>query len=587
MKKILTYLLVLGCLFATVDSHAQKNKGKKKNKTSKKGKKDNEDDERKQLEFLFYFHDGLREKMIGNYQSAIRLYEKCVELKPEDDAVHYALSELYAQIGELQKSYEHGQTAVELNSGNKFYRLNYALISLQVGKYKDAVGEYQTLLKNEPQNLEYLFQYSECLLHMNEIDKVMDVYQQIENIVGIYKELSLRKYEIYRELKKSEEAINELQKLIEASPGNPEYYQYLIDYYNSVGEKEKAFATLELMIKENPDNGYAQITLSEYYMNNGETEKAMQALLHAFSGKSVDIDTKVKLLITLYDVSENNVEMSLSGFQLLDSLTKYHPNEAKAYSIKGDFFIRDGRNSEARRAFKKASELDDTRFAIWKQLVLLDVELSDYKAMWEDAFKASENFPSQPMFYLYQGMAGLQIGKYKEAAEILEFGRGIVVNDDELENEFSIQLAEAWFLSKDYDKSFELYEKLIVANEDNSLLMNNYAYYLAVVNLNLDRAAELSLKANQLKPNISTYQDTYAYIFFRKKQYKTALSWAENAKKNASYESGTILEHLGDIHIMLEDVDKALEYWKKALKFNDHTNVLQRKIKDKKFYEAE
>ncbi|MCB0476968.1 MAG: tetratricopeptide repeat protein [Crocinitomicaceae bacterium] len=584
MIKFLKYLPLVLLLLVTVDSYSQKNKKDKTKKSSKKEK--GKEDEKANLEFQFYFHDAIREKIIGNYQSAIRLFEKCVELKPDEDAVHYALSELYAQIGSLNNSFEHGEKAVKLDPKNKFYRLNFALISLQVGKYKEAVAEYQTLLKNEPDNLEYLFQYSECLVYMNEIDKVLEVYEKIEEQVGIYKELSLRKHEIYRELKRNDEAIAELEKLIKSSPGNPEYYQYLIDYYNSIGEKEKGFATLEFMIKENPDNGYAQITLSEHYMSNGELEKAMNALFKAFSGKSVDIDTKVKLLITLFDISEDNTEMKLAGFQLLDSLTKYHPDDAKAYSIKGDFMLRDNRSSEARRAFKKASELDDTRFAIWKQLVLLDGELQNYEYMWEDAYKASENFPSQPMFYLFQGMAGLKISKYKEAAEILDFGRGIVVNDKELRTEFDTYLAEAWFRSKEYKRSFELYEKLVQADSENSLLLNNYAYYLSLANQNLDRAKELSLKAIKLKPSMSTYEDTYAYILFRKEQFEEALKWAKKAKENASYESGTLLEHLGDIYFKLNDLDQAIEYWQKALKFNDHTNVLELKIKDKKFYEA-
>lgn len=584
MIKLFKYLPLILLLTVTVDAHSQKKKKNKSKSSKKKEKKDEE--EKKDLEFRFYFHDAIREKMVGNYQSAIRLFEKCVEIKPEDDAVHYALSELYAQIGSLQNSFEHAEKAVDINPDNKFYRLNFALISLQVGKYKEAISEYQTLLKEEPENLDYLFQYSECLMYLNKIDEVLEIYERIEEIVGVYKELSLRKHEIFRELKKEKEAIDELEKLIQSSPGNPEFYQYLIDYYNALGQKEKGFETLERMIKENPENGYAQIKLSEHYMNNKELDKAMDALFKAFSGESVDIDTKVKLLITLFDISEDNSEMTLAGYQLLDSLTKYHPNEAKAFSIKGDFLLRDNRNSEARRAFKRASELDDTRFAIWKQLVLLDGELQNYEYMWEDAYEASENFPSQPMFYLFQGMAGLKIGKHKEAAQILDFGRGIVVNDRDLRKEFDTYLAEAWFHSKEYKRSFQLYEKLIQDDGENSLLLNNYAYYLSLANQNLDRAKELSLKANKLQPNVSTYQDTYAYILFRKGQYEDALKWAEKAKANASYENGTVLEHLGDIYFMMEDIDKALEYWKKALKFNDHTNVLELKIKDKKFYEA-
>lgn len=579
MNKWITYILFFALLLAAPDAI-----GQKKKKKSKKSK--TEQSEEDDAIFKFIFHDAIREKMIGNYMASITLFKKASAMKPKEAAVHYALSDLYAQIGDFVNAFEHGKESVSINPNNKYYKLNFAQISFQASKYKEAAHMYEDLLKQEPGNLEYLYQYSECLLYMEELEDVMKVYDKIEEITGVYMELSRRKHEIYRNLKKPDKAVAELQKLIDSSPGNSEYYQYLIDYYNSIGAKEKAFETLEIMIEKNPNDGYAQIALSEHYMNQNELEKAMEAIKMAFSGTSVDIDTKVKLLITLYDISENNMDLTMTGYSLLDSLEKHHPNEAKSYSIKGDFFLRDGRNSDARKAFKKASELDDTRFAIWQQLVLLDDELQNYEYMWEDAYLAGENFPSQPMFYLYQGMAGLKLRKYEESADMLEFGRDLVVNNPKMKREFDLLLAEAWFKTKNYKKSFELYEELIKGDSENSLLLNNYAYYLSLANMNLTRARELSLKANKLKPNVSTYQDTYAYVLFREGKYQDALKWAEKAKNSASYESGTILEHLGDIYFMLEDVEKAIQYWQKALKFNDHSNVLELKIKDKKFYEA-
>lgn len=579
MNKWITYILFFALLLAAPDAI-----GQKKKKKSKKSK--TEQSEEDDAIFKFIFHDAIREKMIGNYMASITLFKKASAMKPKEAAVHYALSDLYAQIGDFVNAFEHGKESVSINPNNKYYKLNFAQISFQASKYKEAAHMYEDLLKQEPGNLEYLYQYSECLLYMEELEDVMKVYDKIEEITGVYMELSRRKHEIYRNLKKPDKAVAELQKLIDSSPGNSEYYQYLIDYYNSIGAKDKAFETLEIMIEKNPNDGYAQIALSEHYMNQNELEKAMEAIKMAFSGTSVDIDTKVKLLITLYDISENNMDLTMTGYSLLDSLEKHHPNEAKSYSIKGDFFLRDGRNSDARKAFKKASELDDTRFAIWQQLVLLDDELQNYEYMWEDAYLAGENFPSQPMFYLYQGMAGLKLRKYEESADMLEFGRDLVVNNPKMKREFDLLLAEAWFKTKNYKKSFELYEELIKGDSENSLLLNNYAYYLSLANMNLTRARELSLKANKLKPNVSTYQDTYAYVLFREGKYQDALKWAEKAKNSASYESGTILEHLGDIYFMLEDVEKAIQYWQKALKFNDHSNVLELKIKDKKFYEA-
>lgn len=59
------------------------------------------------------------------------------------------------------------------------------------------------------------------------------------------------------------------------------------------------------------------------------------------------------------------------------------------------------------------------------------------------------------------------------------------------------------------------------------------------------------------------------------------------AIKNDTTNSAVLLEHAGDIHIMNGETDKALEYWREALKqIGDEDNkVLIRKIKLKKYVE--
>ena len=55
--------------------------------------------------------------------------------------------------------------------------------------------------------------------------------------------------------------------------------------------------------------------------------------------------------------------------------------------------------------------------------------------------------------------------------------------------------------------------------------------------------------------------------------------------ENGGENSGTILEHYGDILFKLNQSEKAFEYWKKAKQSGDASGLLDQKIRDKKLYE--
>jgi predicted negative regulator of RcsB-dependent stress response len=77
--------------------------------------------------------------------------------------------------------------------------------------------------------------------------------------------------------------------------------------------------------------------------------------------------------------------------------------------------------------------------------------------------------------------------------------------------------------------------------------------------------------------------DTYAWVFFKEKKYLAALEWINQAVKVT--QSPTILEHYGDILFFCNKLDEAIQQWNKAKDAGNKSDVLQRKIKDKKWYE--
>ena len=143
---------------------------------------------------------------------------------------------------------------------------------------------------------------------------------------------------------------------------------------------------------------------------------------------------------------------------------------------------------------------------------------------------------------------------------------------------------DVYYALKDTAQSFACYEEALKLDPTNVSLMNNYAYFLAVEGRDLDKAEQLSTKAVNASPNNATFLDTYAWVYFKKGDYNLALIYIEYALKNDVGENAEVMEHYGDILFMNGQPEKALEWWKKALKLDPERDVLKRKVEDKTYF---
>jgi Tfp pilus assembly protein PilF len=102
----------------------------------------------------------------------------------------------------------------------------------------------------------------------------------------------------------------------------------------------------------------------------------------------------------------------------------------------------------------------------------------------------------------------------------------------------------------------------------------------------LEEAEKMSKRSLELRPDEGTFLDTYGWILYRMGKFEKAKEYIEKAISLAKGEAdGTLYEHLGDVYYKLNNVDKAVENWKKAQGKETDNPELDKKIKDKKLYE--
>lgn len=531
--------------------------------------------------YIDQFHEGLRFKQRGEVDNAILAFNKCIESNKSDDAVYFALSELYTQKGEVSQAITSLEKAINVSPENIWYLQEATYLNFESGKYDAAISGFEKLVKEQPSNIEWLYGLAEAFMKAGKYKKAIETLDKTEFQVGKHPELAIQKFKLYLAMKKPNKGLELMNEAILTFPEESVLVGTLVDYYFQAKQNDKAIQMLELLVKKDPDNGRAHIGLADIYRQLGKKEDYFSELKAGFKCVDTDIDTKMKMLI---DIQESKVPISDDMLELAEILVLLYPEDAKSHSIQGDFFLQIGKDSLALNAYKKALAFDKSRFPIWNQVLLMEYQERDYNSLYEDSKVCLELYPSQPTIYLLNGISANQIKKYEAAVEVLELGKDLIIDDRSMQAEFYGQIGEAYFALERYTEGKSNYEFALNFNHNSTLNLNNFAYRLAMAKIDLNRAEELIAKANDISPNQPHFLDTYGWILFQKEEYSKSKEFFEKAFA-LNPNDAIIVEHLGDVNYKLGKNNIAVDFWEKALKMGSENLNLNEKIKNKEYYE--
>lgn len=536
------------------------------------------------------FVDANKEKILGNETKAVMLFQKCTEIDPKNHAAYFELSKLHSNLKNMplfdyKRALVYAQKAYALSQENTWYIEHLALLYELNGKTSDAIGYYQKLIGIKPYNIEYYAKLGDLYESTKKYKEAIEMYHKIETLTGISDVTSFKKSDLYLVIGENQKAIDELEKLIAYNPNQSDYYQKLAECYLKQKNEEGALKTYERLRSIDQTDPNIHLFLSNYYQNKGETDKAFIEMKSAFESRELAIDRKIEILLNYYVISEQKKEYKDQSFELLDLLKKAHPTDAKSFAMAGDFYMRDTNYVKAKENFSKALEIDKTRYPIWNQLLIIDSELKNFEDLAKTSEEAKSYFPTQAIVYYFNGYALSQLKKNEQAAKTLEEGKEFSLDNELLLIQFHSMLGDVYNSLKKFEASDKAFQDALLIDDQNVQVLNNYAYYLSVRKQDLERAKAMSEKTLLQDSTSATYADTYAWILYQNKEYTKALEWMEKAILWDGGNSGTLLEHHGDILYQLGRKQEALESWKKAKKFQDVSEFIDKKIADGILYE--
>lgn len=566
------YILLFSSLLFVLpqDANAQKRKKKSERKV--------------QREAEFYFTEAQKYFILEDFQKALVLFEQARDIDPDNAAVYYKMAEIYENNDELSKALTNISQALKKDDTNKYYYLLAANIQTRLGNFDEAAALYEEMLGKIDNTEQYLFELAAIYIYQDKPEKALQTYQRAESYFGVNNDISSQKQKLLLQLNDVNGAIEEGKKLVEYDPEDEAAVLGLAELLISVERSNEAITLLEDHLKEFPDHSIVSMFLGNIYLKANDLQKAEAYLIPAFESPLLNINAKIQTLAIFrmeLKSENNNSELPL---KLARTLVIHHNDIADAHSVYGDLLYALGKHEEARREYVKALKIDKSSFTLWQNILQLYLYANKYDSVITLSDQAMELFPNQGAIYYYNGLANLRNQNYNESVVALKHGKLLTGGDPKLMSAFNSMLGEAYHKLKEYKKSEEAFNEALENDPDNPMVLNNFSYYLASRNENLEKAFKMSKKLIEKHPNINEYLDTHAWVLYHQQKYNEA---AELMKK--IIESGNAKashhDHFGDILYKMGKIDDAVEHWKIAREKDSSLKNIDKKIADRKIYE--
>lgn len=510
--------------------------------------------------FAVYHYAHVRSRM-GDVKEAIRVLERYHSLKPGDTGALQALTDLYLDNYDYDKSLERLDEYRRIEGEDIQLSLRKAGILLAMGDSAGIVDEALRLIETNP------------------LEPMYWVFKgRMEDFIG-RKDSAI-------------ESLNQALKISEAGGGGAARIQ------------------LSRIYKERGDSvAYDQNVYEALIADDLDFQSKRDLLLYYIGGQ-------------IYDSVDNSG--SSRGDRLVETVLKQYPHTPEVQIIAASYYSLHKHNDKALELAQYAIDLEPSneeyrrhamRFAFFaKKRGVVDAIYAaakhDLKPLGDDTelmyirllaeFGDTEAALRKLQNLVSDKFPDIELDKPLDTSLL---SKDVTAADLDILEEIYSTAGDLHNRGTSFDAAgYVCYDNALMLSPDDALVLNNYAYFLVrdpeahVSDKDKEKAVDFSTRAVRLDPQNPTYLDTKAWALYRsgkvdeaREVMDAALEMAENSGMEISsdyyFHLGEILSALGDLQGAREAYEKALQLIEKEEKDEDSNSpVMTAELRKTKGY---
>ena len=340
------------------------------------------------------------------YEQAIEKLDELIEASPNNAVLYAERAESYAKWKKLDKAYADIQKAIRFDKGKlSFYQIKYD-IETSFGNYDQLIGTCQKLVELEPENVLNYYDLFNSYRGAGQDKKALETLNQITKLFGVNERVTNSKVTMLSKINDYSGVTHALESLIDAYPYEAVYKHKLVQHLMAIDEEEKAIVVYRDILEIDPDDASALNALKKTMTLQGDSTTKNSSIVSLIENVDVPINTKILELIPYIQNMSSNAEddQNQKLTLLVEKLKELHPNEAKAYSIAGDFYFNSTQTNLAIQNYKQTIKLKDTVFDVWTQLLMALYFEGNYTDLLKYAEETIDLFPNKLDGYYFAAL---------------------------------------------------------------------------------------------------------------------------------------------------------------------------------------
>lgn len=461
----------------------------------------------------YYLYAAISASENGNHPTAYFLLEFCYRI----DSLNPTVCSL---LGGYTESLHGAERALPLlerayNGAPQDYWYRYVVTLYNTGNKTKAEKVLTELERKNPKDEDVLDLHERLLRHQHKYKQALRIHDKIDRITGeptVYSVVT--RYEILQEM----------------------------------GAGQQAIKVLDAYLKQNPNEGRLRAMREDIDLNNAMQRKDIatgRALItRQLASPEVSLRTKLQLI----DKHASWLQFSQAeADSLLFSLQEQYPYEQDIHHAIMTRQIERGLLKEAIERGQTILTMNPANNDIRKKMLALYRALNDQTGSMLLIEQSYAALPDDPEWSLYKAIILNSRGDTDSTLLVLSHALEHATEPDMKLSILQMQgdICGAHGL---YEQAYDAYEQALLIRPDETMVLNNYAYTLAINGGDLKKAERMSQQAIRKDANNPTFLDTYAWILHLQGQDTLALFYMKKAIEYAEDKNEPVLnEHLNTI----------------------------------------
>lgn len=391
-------------------------------------------------EFQELFYEALQQKARENYDKAIIALQKAIEIDDSESILYFELGKNYNKLKNFGAAEDALKKAVSKEPENEWYLDELYESYAQQKEYDKAIKTIKQLVKYHP---DYKEDLAALYVRTKKYKEAIDVLDDLDEEIGVSDSRDRLRNQIYNATGQKKKQIKNLEERVDENPEAEKNYLALIFRYSESNNTKKAFETAKKLLEVHPESQLVHLALYKFYLDDNKAEMAIKSMKVVLGSRKIKPEAKLKVLADFVNFVGKNPQYEKDLVDIT-SLVNESAADTKTFIEIAQYYLTKDDKVKAIEYYIKAQNLEPENFTILRNIILLHIDLKEFKKAEQKSTVGLEKYPAQPVLYLINGVALNQLSNYKEAIETLETGLDYIIEDNKMEADFYKQLSKAY-----------------------------------------------------------------------------------------------------------------------------------------------